>query len=68
MTEDSLDERATTVGEGQYKHTSQPTRSPVCYLPLSFSCIFLFHFSRLHRDHFQLEVEMNLSLDLSFLD
>ena len=38
----SFDERATTVGEGQYEYTSQPTTSPVCSSPLSFSCIFLF--------------------------
>ena len=41
-TNNSLDERATTVGEGQFEHTSRPTPSPVCSSPLSFSCIFLF--------------------------
>ena len=38
--EDYLDERATTVGEGQYEHTSQSTPSLICSSPLSFSCIF----------------------------
>ena len=41
-TEGSLDERAATVGEGQYEHTSWPTPSPVCSSPLPFSYIFLF--------------------------
>ena len=69
----SLDERATTVGEGQYEHTSRPTPSPVCSSPLSFSCIFLFLclifsiFQASLISTFQIETEMDLSLDLSFL-
>ena len=37
-----MDERATIIREGQYKHTSRPTPSPVCSSPSSFSCIVLF--------------------------
>ena len=54
---DSSDEKATTVGEGLYVHTSPPTPSLVCFPPLPFFFIFhlslpyIFHFSRLHRDH-----------------
>ena len=54
--EDSFDERATFIGEGQYRHTSQPTPFLVCSAPLSFFFIFhlslpyVFHFSKLHRD------------------
>ena len=40
--EGSLDERATTIGEVQYEHTSWPTPYPICSSPSSFSCIFLF--------------------------
>ena len=73
-TNSSLDERATTIGEGQYEHTSRPTPSPVCSSPLSFSCIFLFPyfifsiFLASPRSAFQIEAEMDLSLHLSFLD
>ena len=55
-TKDSLDERATSIREGHYEHTSQPTPSSVCSLPLSFSCIFhfplpyIFHFSKLNQN------------------
>ena len=41
--EESLDERATAIREGQYEHTSQLTPSLVCSSPLSFmgkNCIF----------------------------
>ena len=53
--EGSLDERATTVGEGQYEHISLPTPSSFCFSPSSFSCIFLFlclifSIFRFHRD------------------
>ena len=42
MAEDSLDEKATTVGEGKYVHTSPPTPSLVCFpLYLSFA-FFIF--------------------------
>ena len=74
MAEGSLDERATTIGEGQYEHTSQPTPSPICSSPSSFSCIFLFfalYFLFLQvsqRSAFQIEVEMDLSFDLAFLN
>ena len=74
MKKDYLDERSTTVGEGQYEHTSWPTLSPVFSSPLSFFCIF--HFLALYfpflqaspRSTFQIETEIDLSLDLSFLD
>ena len=68
-----MDERATTVGEGQYEHTSQPTPSLVCSSPLYFSynlfsrLIFSFFQASL-RSAFQIEAEMDLSLDLSFLN
>ena len=39
-TEGSLHERATTIGEGQYEHTSWPTPSPACYSPSFFSVFF----------------------------
>ena len=51
ITKGSLEERASTIGEGQYEHTSQPNPSPVCSSPSSFSYIFsfplpcVFHFS-----------------------
>ena len=41
-TEGSLDERATTFGEGLYECTSRPTPSSVHSTSSSFSCIFLF--------------------------
>ena len=73
-TEDSLDERATAIGEGQYEHTSQPTPSPICSSPLPFSCIFHFfhalyfpYFQPSPRSVFQIEEEIDLSLDLSSL-
>ena len=69
----SLDERATTVGEGQYEHTSWPT-PPVYSSPSSFSSVFLFPylmFSIFQASPIlalQIEAETDLSLDLSFLD
>ena len=39
--EGSLDERVTTVGEGQHEHTFLPT-PPISSSPLFFSYIFLF--------------------------
>ena len=47
MIEGSLDERAATIGEGQYEHTSRPTPSPIRSSPSSFSYIFLFFALRL---------------------
>ena len=54
-TEGSLDERAPSVGEGQYEDTSRLTPSPIFPLHSSFSSIFFslalyFPFFRLHRD------------------
>ena len=57
IVEDSLDERAIVVGEGQYEHISRPTPSlpPICSSSFSFFCIFhfslpyIFHFFKLHR-------------------
>ena len=59
MAEDSLDERATPVREGQYEHTSQPTPSPPPIYSLYFSFLYLFHlslpyifyFSKLYQGH-----------------
>ena len=73
--EDSLDERTTVVGEGQYEHTPQPTPSlpPVCSSSFSFFCIFhlslpyIFHFFT-PRSTFQVEVEIDMPLDLYFLN
>ena len=74
MVEGSLNERATTIGEGQYEHISRSTPSSVCFSPSYFSCIFLFLCLIFYilpvspRLAFQIEAEMDLSLDLSFLD
>ena len=74
MVEGSLDETTTTVREGQYEHNSRPTPSPVCSSPSSFSGIFIFLciissiLLASPRLAFQIEVEKNISLDLSFLD
>ena len=40
--EDYLDERTTTVGEGEYEHTSQlaPSFPLICSISFSFFCIF----------------------------
>ena len=52
---DFLDESSTTVGEGQYEHTSQPILSLVYSPSLSFfftfhlSLPYIFHFSKLLR-------------------
>ena len=74
MTEGYLDERPTTVGEGQYEHTYRLTPSTVCSSLSFFSCIFLFPFlifSILQvslRSTFQIEaVETYFSWGLSFL-
>ena len=73
-TKGSLDERATTVGERQYEHTSLPTPSPVRSSHSSFSCLFfslpyfIFFFQVSPRSAFQIEMEMDFSMDLFFLD
>ena len=57
IVKDSLDERITAIGEGQYKNTPQPTPSfpLVCSPSFSFLCLFhlslpyIFFFSKLHQ-------------------